>query len=301
MRDFQRLYYEQETFWEPKRYTTPAESLRLTEILERIPTDIESILDVGCGNGHITNGMVDRFVPTGGKDVIGVDRSGAALVHVRCNKVAADVGAIPFREKQFDMVTAFEVLEHLPLGTYSAAIDQFKALSKKYIMITVPNEEDLRNSTCMCPNCYCWFNGSFHMRAFDKQTLKTLFGPEFNSVLIEEIGPNIEYRKYNRRLLALYRTIIEPALSPVAVCPQCGYQNKVTESLHDLTSGRNGHIWRKKVKSLIDLLFPLARKKTWLLALYVTNTDEKKKSRTLGHPAQSDHVAAYPNSECVCL
>lgn len=94
----------------------------------------------------------------------------------------------PFKNESFDLVTSLEVLEHLPQEDFKRGISELQRVSKKYILITVPNEGDLERSLVMCPKCYCWFNPYFHMRSFNKKSLQNLF-EKFNPIKIKEIGP----------------------------------------------------------------------------------------------------------------
>jgi len=75
-----------------------------------------SVLDAGCGVGY---GSTD-FATEPPRSYIGVDRSVQAIRVARWRYgaqgrrfLAADVGALPFRASQFDVVLSFEVVEHL--------------------------------------------------------------------------------------------------------------------------------------------------------------------------------------------
>jgi trans-aconitate methyltransferase len=75
-----------------------------------------SVIDVGCGTGHLLRFTVDRMsvVP---RRVVGVDHSEAGILRARellpsATWIVADLYDMPISE-QFDLVTCTEVLEHL--------------------------------------------------------------------------------------------------------------------------------------------------------------------------------------------
>ncbi|HPS28159.1 MAG TPA: class I SAM-dependent methyltransferase, partial [Bacteroidales bacterium] len=71
---------------------------KIQKILETIPQDVVSIIDIGCGNGIITNELGKKFT------VLGVDRSANALTHVKTEKLQASSADIPLPDASYDMV-----------------------------------------------------------------------------------------------------------------------------------------------------------------------------------------------------
>src|SRR3989344_7776788 len=104
------------------------------------PLKLDSILDVGCGEG-IT---LSKFEKEGiGKKLYGIDYSDDALkickkIYPHLNLKKGDIYDIKERNNSYDLVMATEVLEHL--DDSEKALKELIRVSKKYVMLSVPNE-----------------------------------------------------------------------------------------------------------------------------------------------------------------
>lgn len=268
MKDYKKEYYEQEVFWEYDYSKIPAEKERIKEIIEIIRSDVRSILDVGCGNGTFVN-TLNSALPDKFDKTVGLDSSKEALKYVKTEKINGSITNLPFEDNSYDLVTCLEILEHLPQEDFKKGILELQRVSKKYIIITVPNDQDLERSLVMCPKCYCWFNPFFHMRSFKKIMMHSIF-ENFKSTRIKEIGPISEYRSYNRLLLTFYRAWREPLPPETAICPQCGYQYKRDETQNARNNVSNHFVLEFLLlfKPLVKMIWSSKKKKMWLLALY---------------------------------
>jgi SAM-dependent methyltransferase len=96
-------------------------------LLERYPPRIEGaggrpleILDAGCGSGGMT-----RYLQTFG-NVTGIDLAPEALALAKQRRLPrlarSSVGALPFLDGSFDIVTSFDVLYHLNVNDDRAAL-----------------------------------------------------------------------------------------------------------------------------------------------------------------------------------
>lgn len=109
----------------------------LEEIRKRNP---KTILDVGCGEGFTL-------------DLIEKEGIKAKLEGVDFLKTAIDIGKkerphlnlkvgtiydLPYKDNTFDMVICSEVLEHLE--DPKKALDELQRVTKKYVVLSVPNE-----------------------------------------------------------------------------------------------------------------------------------------------------------------
>jgi len=88
----------------------------------------KTILEIGPGNSIVT-----QHLRTAGYHVTTVDvdpESGSDLV--------ADIRDLPSKDATFDVVVAFQVLEHIPWEDVSGALVELARVSKKNLVISVP-------------------------------------------------------------------------------------------------------------------------------------------------------------------
>lgn len=237
---------------------------RIRETMQFIPPNVETVLDVGCGNGIFVNNLPrGRF-----KRIVGLDKSPIALKWVKKEKVCGDISSIPFKDRSFDLVCCLEVLEHLLQEIYPKVLMEICRVSKRYILITVPNQENLVQGFIRCPSCKCFFHTSLHIRSFNKVSLQSLF-PLASVIQISEIGPIKKIRDgflYNtvKVIFLLYRKSLP---SSRTVCPQCGAE-LLPGKIKNLNNGNR--VIRMIANQIREFGFLIRtkRKGTWLLALY---------------------------------
>ncbi|MFX0197387.1 MAG: class I SAM-dependent methyltransferase [Candidatus Hodarchaeota archaeon] len=233
----------------------------------RIPSDVQSILDVGCGNGDFLNHLPDSY------QKIGLDFCAEPLKLVRSPAVIGRIDALPFDSFQFDLVTCFELLEHLSYYEFPQALSELERVSQRYIMISVPNREPLHQCLVSCSQCYCLYNPSWHVRSFDESSLHFIFRT-FRLIECKRCGP--ETRSHDSKLVSLYRWWNPRRPPSVAVCPQCGYSKgsetnpcKVASSNGIMQEGTSRGFIQLILRNLVEtLLIRYERRPYWLIALY---------------------------------
>lgn len=102
--------------------------------------DFVKILDAGCGEGFIMNLMSANIQNA---EIVGLEYTKEALDVARkmnpgLKYVQGDIYNMPFGDASFDIVVCTEVLEHLEDPV--TALNELQRVSKKYILLTVPNE-----------------------------------------------------------------------------------------------------------------------------------------------------------------
>lgn len=107
---------------------------------------VTRILDAGCGEGYAARKLLAANPYL---EILGIDCSLQAITRAReiCPQMSsciADVTELPLLPNSVELVLSLEVLEHLP--NPSAAIERFKIISNRYLMLSVPNEPVFRIS-----------------------------------------------------------------------------------------------------------------------------------------------------------
>jgi ubiquinone/menaquinone biosynthesis C-methylase UbiE len=89
----------------------------------------KNVLEIGIGSG-LTRFALKR---------LGIDITTADLEKKLDVDFEADVRTLPFRDNTFDVVAAFQILEHLPFTEFSTALEELSRVSARYICISLPD------------------------------------------------------------------------------------------------------------------------------------------------------------------
>jgi SAM-dependent methyltransferase len=101
------------------------------------------VLDLGCGEGYGTAELADKA-----RSAVGIDLAPEAIVHARAAYalpnvffLPASATALPFRGASFELVTAFEVIEHLT--DWRALLAEGRRLlhPSGVFLVSTPNKE----------------------------------------------------------------------------------------------------------------------------------------------------------------
>lgn len=108
----------------------------------------KSVLDVGCGEGVVTERLAKLLAPA---TVLGVDADEAHLGEEWRRRSAPNLSFttgsaydLPFEDRSFDLVCAIEVLEHLERPR--DALAEMRRVAKRALLLSVPNEPSWRIS-----------------------------------------------------------------------------------------------------------------------------------------------------------
>lgn len=216
-------YYDRAHIWSDEgAYRNPPEGQRAETVADLV-TDLEpqNILDVGAGNGIVTNRLLER-----GLTAVAFDFSEVALESVRGPTVVGDVRDMPFDDRSYDLCVMSEVLEHLGSGTFERALKEVARITRRHVVITVPNRENLVAGAVVCPICSCRASPHRHVRRFEDCDFADLL-PGFVPTTVFPFGPVDE--RVRRLESAIRRDIFGRWPWPsTALCPQCGFTSKVT-------------------------------------------------------------------------
>ena len=250
--------FEMSDHW--NRPLTATERNRLETIDAILPKQLTSILDVGCGDGRVT----DRLA-THAKVVVGSDRSAVALALHNNLRVMASLPSMPFGDRSFDLVSILEVLEHLDNATLRQSIQELARLCGRFILIGVPHRETLALRDIRCVRCHTVFNQIGHIQRFTQRRLRSLV-PDFELIDFRTCGS--DQRPYYQAMLLKLRQKWGGIYhrTPRSVCPNCHLALMPTE-LNEISSISFAC---NKINNRLRNWLPLAR--SHCLALYRRTT-----------------------------
>jgi glycosyltransferase involved in cell wall biosynthesis/SAM-dependent methyltransferase len=215
--DNEQIFYNQTDIWDnaPEPYQVQMQA----DILSLLPSDISSVLDVGCGDGYITNALPKSL------KVVGIDISQEALRHVQGETRVGSITEIPFPDNSFDLVMANDILEHLSDSDFDNALQELQRVATKYLLITVPLNEQLEANYTKCANCGWIYHINHHVRNFTEQSFQKILYNNFQPVEIRLSG-GINVPPHDPTVsvchnLDIYQTWVH------AVCPQCHSKKQV--------------------------------------------------------------------------
>lgn len=157
------------------------------EFISKIKPYLKGLcLDVGCGIGNLTV-LLNEITPT-----IGIDISEKALKIARKDYpdiefYKGDVVNLPFESEKFDILVAFELIEHI--ADTEKLFYQFNRVLKRggYLCISTPKFNKLKFIAMGLFDCFSLKMP--HVRFYTKERLfKILTQFAFNVIYYEDIG-----------------------------------------------------------------------------------------------------------------
>jgi 2-polyprenyl-3-methyl-5-hydroxy-6-metoxy-1,4-benzoquinol methylase len=105
----------------------------------------DTILDVGCGEGVLTEQWADRSRPSPPTRIVGIDLEDPKLAaewagRARPNLTfaAMEVEQLQFADGEFELVAATEVLEHV--ADPERALAEMARVASRHLLVSVPHE-----------------------------------------------------------------------------------------------------------------------------------------------------------------
>ncbi len=234
---------------------------RVRQTLSLLPDGIATVLDVGCGDGAVTNPLVEN-----GLEVTGIDASEVALAHFRGRPVVDDIEQLPFGDDSFDALICAEVLEHLPKRVYTRALPELERVARKVIIITTPYREYLPHSFVNCSGCGTLYHSSHHVRSYRRRDYEQLF----SRFALERTLGICEWRQ-NPLNVALKHVLGVHVWRDNLVCPACDYDRGEPEprwiqhpvGTETLKRGLLG------LQTVFERCFPGRTKSRWIAGLFL--------------------------------
>lgn len=239
-------------------YANPEEMARINSTVSIVPDDVETVLDVGAGHSV----FLETLEMNRGIRGVGIEITDSKVEYGQKKGIDIRKGSaerLDFPDDSFDMVVSTEVIEHLPYGIYESALKEMRRVAKKYIIISVPYDED--RVFTECPYCASIFSPSFHMRVFCDRDMQHLFDQAV-LIFLDKLG-----ELYKVPWIFKFLKKIKKNETPIFFnCPVCGFNNADTKAGETIRGGKNIH-FSEWLKLVIKKLFFLKNPK-WYLAVY---------------------------------
>lgn len=102
--------------------------------------DVKTVLEAGCGSGHILQAYARK-----GYDCLGIDVSPTAVDICKNKGLRAENIAVEEETRTFDLVSSDGMLEHML--HFEPMVQEFIRLSKRYVLLFQPNHTSLCGRT----------------------------------------------------------------------------------------------------------------------------------------------------------
>ena len=193
----------------------------IESLMYTIPTDVERILDIGSGPGYVNRNIPPDY------SVLAMDIDEDILRGNVRQTCVGDIMDIPLADRSVDMVMACDMLEHLTEPVLQKGLSELTRVSRKYLYLQVPFQEDPLMAIAHCPRCGWVWHVNHHKRRFDQQQLMNLLPKTWKPVCVNYTGDVSTLRTgIHEEEFAQHLDWKVHGVSG-AVCPNCGTRSTV--------------------------------------------------------------------------
>ncbi len=150
--------------------TSGPELARTSDLLNLIPSQGSTALDIGARDGHFSKLLAERF-----EHVVALDLDKPDIDHPRVESVKGDASQLTFGDNAFDFVLCAGVLEHIPTALLEQVCREIVRVAANTVVIGVPFRQDIRLGRLTCHACGKVSPPWGHVNSFDEDRLKNLF------------------------------------------------------------------------------------------------------------------------------
>lgn len=156
----------------------------LCDILTPIKNEITTSLDIGCGEGYVTQYVKNLGISIEGADVSESIIEIAKYLHPDVPFHMKSIYDLSHSNKTYDLVMAVEVLEHL--NNPKEALNELKMASNKYVFISVPNEPFFRSCNILrFKYIHDFGNTPGHINHWTKRSFTTFLFDDFHKITLK--------------------------------------------------------------------------------------------------------------------
>jgi 2-polyprenyl-3-methyl-5-hydroxy-6-metoxy-1,4-benzoquinol methylase len=181
----------EESFFEERRFRCTKRLLEREEV-GNVERDNIRVLDVGCGEGYITEDVKDIFPKS---TIVGVDYSISAIRRAAAREnniewVVANVFSLPFQPGYFDIIICTNVWEHVhdPM----LLLDELREISREggHLLMSTPSRYRIRNAVRVLMGKNVIFMSDKHVTEYTVGQVKECFESSDMSVIdVDSISP----------------------------------------------------------------------------------------------------------------
>lgn len=131
-----------------------------------------NVLDFGCGPGYLVKKMIDKKVFCYAFDscesvIVGLNEKLKSNSYYKGGIASANLPT-SYEDNFFDVIFFLETIEHIEQSQLETTLKELYRISKVggIVIITTPNQEDLKASEIMCPECGSIFHPVQHIRSW---------------------------------------------------------------------------------------------------------------------------------------
>ncbi|MCK4560823.1 MAG: class I SAM-dependent methyltransferase [Calditrichia bacterium] len=150
--------------------------------------------DIGIGDGHTMRYMHTRSIQVTGFDIssylVDYHREKFSSERIPVQVEQGDISKSSIGENKFDLVTCFDILEHIPGDGLKSALNNIaRSLKEEGILIgTLPFRENLEDNMVICPHCTQKFHRIGHYHSFaDIGEIRDLLSLKFELLKVGEV------------------------------------------------------------------------------------------------------------------